>query len=106
MMRGHTLGNSANALYRQLCQAQKAVTKKLAGEAAGTAAWVTDVGNEFGQALMCVLTVSEGDSLLAMCSGIVECDRRAGEALSKVLYVDRDCCSTTGKSKAADVCRV
>lgn len=67
---------------------------------------MTDVGNEFGQALMCVLTVSEGDSLLAMCSGIVECDRRAGEALSKVLYVDRDCCSTTGKSKAADVCRV
>ncbi|KAL0147535.1 hypothetical protein M9458_057163, partial [Cirrhinus mrigala] len=177
MMRGRTLGNSANALYRQLCvrhreqwvcqsaeylsvlgkfmshttdasrlaaqipqmvpvpcpgwllsvyakdvltrlpelkarvtsiygsilkmDSTKKVTKKLAGEAAGTAAWVTDVGNEFGQVLMCVLTASEGDGLLPMCSGIEERYRRAGEAPPKVLYVDRDCCSSTGKGKAA-----
>ncbi|XP_052472153.1 uncharacterized protein LOC128028874 [Carassius gibelio] len=79
----------------------KKVTKKLAGEAAGTAAWVTDVGNEFGQVLMCVLTEAEGDGLLPMCSGLVERYRRAGEAPPQVLYVDRDCCSATGKGKAA-----
>ncbi len=50
---------------------------------------------------MCVLTASEGDGLLPMCSGIVERYRRAGEAPPKVLYVDRDCCSATGKGKAA-----
>ncbi len=55
------------------------------GKAAGTAAWVTDVGNEFGQVLMCVLTASEGDGLLPMCSGIVERYRRAGEAPPNVL---------------------
>ncbi|CAM4535379.1 unnamed protein product [Leuciscus chuanchicus] len=81
----------------------KKVTKKLAGEAAGTAAWVTDVGNEFGQVLMCVLTEAEGDGLLPMCSGLVERYRRAGEAPPEVLYVDRDCCSSTGKGKAAAV---
>ena len=31
------------------------VTKKLAGKAAGTAAWVTNVGNERGQVLMSIL---------------------------------------------------
>ncbi|XP_056328978.1 uncharacterized protein LOC130241304 isoform X1 [Danio aesculapii] len=79
----------------------KKVTKKLAGEAAGTAAWVTDVGNEFGQVLMCVLTEAEGDGLLPMCSGLVERYRRAGEVPPQLLYVDRDCCSATGKGKAA-----
>ncbi|KAL1269402.1 hypothetical protein QQF64_031691 [Cirrhinus molitorella] len=48
----------------------KKVTKKLAGDAAGTAAWVTDVGNEFGQVLMCVLTEGEGKGLLPMCSDL------------------------------------
>ncbi|CAL8311585.1 unnamed protein product [Lota lota] len=39
------------------------MTKKLAGRATRTAAWVTNVGNEHGQVLMCVLTDSEGDGL-------------------------------------------
>ncbi len=50
---------------------------------------------------MCVLTATEGDGLLPMCSGLVERYNRAGEAPPKVLYVDRDCCSATGKGKAA-----
>lgn len=37
------------------------MTKKLAGKAAATAAWVTNVGNEYGQVLMSVLTDTEGD---------------------------------------------
>lgn len=79
----------------------KKITKKLAGEAAGTAAWATDVGNEIGQVLMCVLTEGEGKGLLPMCSGLVDRYRRAGEAPPQVLYVDRDCCSAGGKGKAA-----
>ncbi|XP_052471905.1 uncharacterized protein LOC128028665 [Carassius gibelio] len=79
----------------------KKVTKKLAGHAAGTAAWVTDVGNEIGQVLMCVLTEGEGKGLLPMCSGLVVRYRRAGEAPPQVLYVDRDCCSAGDKGKAA-----
>ncbi|XP_061621265.1 uncharacterized protein LOC133473675 [Phyllopteryx taeniolatus] len=41
----------------------KKMAKKLAGAAAGTAAWVTNVGNEHGQVLMSVLTVAEGEGL-------------------------------------------
>ncbi|GFS23951.1 hypothetical protein ElyMa_001652400, partial [Elysia marginata] len=37
----------------------KRVVKKLVGEAAGTAAWSINVGNEHGQVLMSVLTASE-----------------------------------------------
>ncbi|XP_056324795.1 uncharacterized protein LOC130237794 [Danio aesculapii] len=50
---------------------------------------------------MCVLTEAEGDGLLPMCSGLVERYRRAGEVPPQLLYVDRDCCSATGKGKAA-----
>ncbi|XP_056450023.1 uncharacterized protein LOC130385530 [Gadus chalcogrammus] len=38
----------------------KKVTRKLAGAAAHTAAWATNVGNEHGQVLMSVLTATEG----------------------------------------------
>ena len=34
--------------------------RKLAGAAAGTAAWATTVGNEHGQILTSVLTAAEG----------------------------------------------
>lgn len=37
------------------------MTKKLAGAAADTAAWVTSVGNEHGQVLISVLTEKEGE---------------------------------------------
>ncbi len=77
------------------------MTKKLAGEAAGTAAWVTSVGNEHGQVLMSVLTAAEGDGLLPMAAGIVRRYREAGKAPPKVLYVVRDCCATAGQCKVA-----
>ncbi|XP_049332829.1 uncharacterized protein LOC103032619 isoform X1 [Astyanax mexicanus] len=48
----------------------KKVTKKLAGVAGGTAAWVTNVGNEHGQVLMSVLTACKGTGLLPMVTGI------------------------------------
>ncbi|KAI8493926.1 hypothetical protein Bbelb_282730 [Branchiostoma belcheri] len=46
------------------------VTKKLAGAAAGAAAWVTNVGNEHGQILMSVLTAAEGQGLKPMGEGL------------------------------------
>ncbi|XP_066522256.1 uncharacterized protein [Hoplias malabaricus] len=79
----------------------KKVTKKLAGDAAGTAAWATNVGNEFGQVLMSVLTSHEGDGLLPMAAGLMGRYRDAGVPPPKLMYVDRDCCSRTGRSKVA-----
>ncbi|KAL2080702.1 hypothetical protein ACEWY4_024495 [Coilia grayii] len=75
----------------------KKVTRKLAGAAAGTAAWVTNVGNEHGQVLMSVLTAG----LLPMAAGIVRRYRDAGVEPPQLLYVDRDCCSSFGGSRAA-----
>ena len=46
------------------------VSKKLASAAAGTAAWVTNMGYEFGQVLISVLTASDGKGLHSMASGI------------------------------------
>ncbi|XP_036943164.1 uncharacterized protein LOC119012987 [Acanthopagrus latus] len=74
----------------------KKVTKKLAGAAAGTAAWCTNVGNEYGQVLVSVLTAGEGQALDTMAAGLVKRYREAGEAPPKVIYVDRDCCSQHG----------
>ncbi|XP_029983709.1 uncharacterized protein LOC115414633 [Sphaeramia orbicularis] len=74
----------------------KKVTKKLAGAAAGTAAWCTNVGNEHGQVLVSVLTTSEGQGLDAMAAGLMKCYREGGEAPPKVIYMDRDCCNQHG----------
>ncbi|XP_051928348.1 uncharacterized protein LOC127604952 [Hippocampus zosterae] len=76
----------------------KKLTKKLAGESAGTAAWVTNVGNEYGQVLMSVLTAAEGEGLSAMADGLVRRYGDAGKPTPEVLYIDRDCCSIAGKS--------
>ncbi|KAF1376137.1 hypothetical protein PFLUV_G00227580 [Perca fluviatilis] len=76
----------------------KKITKKLAGGAAGTAAWVTNVGNEYGQVLMSVLTAAEGDGLVDMAAGLMRRYRLARKAPPKVLYVDRDCCVAAGTS--------
>ncbi|XP_056614654.1 uncharacterized protein LOC130429852 [Triplophysa dalaica] len=78
----------------------KKVTKKLAGAAAGTAAWVTNVGNEHGQILMSVLTSHEGQGLLPMTIGLVNRYKSAGVPPPHVLYLDRDCCSAMGTSRA------
>jgi len=66
----------------------------LAGSAAGTAAWATDVGNELGQVLTCVLTASEGAGLADMAAGLVRRYKQASQPAPLLLYVDRDCCSS------------
>ncbi|KAJ8370906.1 hypothetical protein SKAU_G00109340 [Synaphobranchus kaupii] len=58
----------------------KKVTKKLAGFTADTEAWVTNVGNEFGQVLISVLTSAEGEGLLPMAAGLMQRYRIAGVA--------------------------
>ena len=75
------------------------VTKKLAGESAGTAAWATNVGNEHGQILISVLTETEGEGLQAMTQGLVKRYHAAQETPPSLVYVDRDCYSGTGISK-------
>ena len=70
------------------------VTRKLEGKAAGTASWATNVGNEYGQVLMSVLTDSEGDGLGDMAEGLTRRYSTFQVPPPKVLYVDRDCCST------------
>lgn len=73
------------------------MAKKLAGHADKTAAWVTNVGNEYGQVLMSVLTEGEGDSLDLMLQGIIRRYADAGVAPPELLYVDRDCCNTNSR---------
>ena len=73
--------------------------KKLGGRAAGTASWVTNVGNEYGQVLISVLTESEGDGLGEMAAGLMKRYEVAKISSPKVLYVDRDCCSSKLKTK-------
>jgi hypothetical protein len=69
------------------------VVGKLAGAAAGTASWVTNVGNEIGQVLVSVVTCSEGAGLELMAQGLMRRYATAGETPPVALYVDRDCCS-------------
>ncbi|XP_041658916.1 uncharacterized protein LOC121519883 [Cheilinus undulatus] len=75
----------------------KKITKKLAGNISDTATWMTNVSNECGQILNCVLTTAEGAGLDEMCQGIVQRYRDAGEPEPEVIYVDRDCCSERGE---------
>ena len=56
------------------------------------------MGNELGQVLSSVLTDSEGDGLGDMVTGLVERYRKSNVPPPKLLYVDRDCCSTKLKS--------
>ena len=66
--------------------------KNLAGHTAGTSRWATNVGNEMGQILICVLTSAEGELLRPMAQGLVARYRRAGVTPPLLLYTDRDCC--------------
>ena len=70
------------------------VARKLAGQSRGTAAWATNVGNEYGQVLMSVLTAAEGQGLRKMTQGLVKWYQDACVAPPELLYVDRDCCGT------------
>ncbi|KAH3826018.1 hypothetical protein DPMN_127907 [Dreissena polymorpha] len=62
------------------------------GQTRGTATWATNVGNEKGQVLMCVMTCAEGIGLGPMIAGLVDRYDRAGQPPPQVMYVDRDCC--------------
>ncbi|CAB1441186.1 unnamed protein product [Pleuronectes platessa] len=89
--------------FSRLEETKARMTKKLAGHAAGTAACVSNVGNEHGQVLMSVLSESEGDGLWPMAAGLVRRYRAAGKAPPRVLYVDRDCCSIVGRCTTAEM---
>lgn len=82
----------------------KKVVKKLAGKSSGTAAWATNVANEIGQVLVCVLTASEGVGLGPMAEGLVKRYTDTGVSPPKLLYVDRDCCEG-GAMKVKDLFR-
>ena len=69
----------------------KKVTKKLSS---ASAKWTTNVGNEYGQVLMTVLTGSEGYGLGRMLTGIVNRYTDASVPPPILLYVDRDCCGS------------
>ncbi|KAI9525194.1 hypothetical protein NQZ68_009402 [Dissostichus eleginoides] len=77
----------------------KKITKKLAGGIADTATWMTNVSNECGEVLNCVLTTGERAGLEGLCQGIVKRYQDAGEPEPEVIYVDRDCCNETGDSQ-------
>ncbi|MEQ2281716.1 hypothetical protein AMECASPLE_033318 [Ameca splendens] len=79
----------------------KKVIKKLAGADAGTAQWMSSVGNELGQVLICVVTAAEGYGLQDMAKGLQKRYEQAHRSPPEVLYVDRDCCRADGNSGAA-----
>lgn len=74
------------------CDSTKKVVKKLQGTASDTAPWVTNVGNEYGQVFLLVVTAAEGAGLDAMFRGLQDSFRDARVDPPEVLYVDRDCC--------------
>ena len=78
----------------------KKILKKLAGVSRGTATWVTNVGNEYGAILQCVLTSSESnDGLETMAEGLMQRYKDANVPPPVVLYTDNKCCSQEGDSK-------
>ncbi|MEQ2162429.1 hypothetical protein GOODEAATRI_019699, partial [Goodea atripinnis] len=56
----------------------KKVIKKLAGADAGTAQWMSSVGNELGQVLICVVMAAEGYGLQDMAKGLQKRYEQAG----------------------------
>ena len=73
------------------------VCKKLQGSDAHSANMATNVGNERGEILQCVLTTSEGvDSLQALADGLMERYKKHKQPHLLILYTNRDCCSSTG----------
>ncbi|CAB4024822.1 Hypothetical predicted protein [Paramuricea clavata] len=68
------------------------IAKKLAGKTSFTAAWATNVGNEFGHVFASVLTAAEGNGLQQLATGLVDCYEKAGVSPPELVYTDRDCC--------------
>ena len=79
------------------------IAKKLVGAAAGTVFWATNIGNEHGQVLVCVLTAAEDKWLAKMAQGPVHRYKMASQPPPKVMQVVRDCRSKYGDSKVASM---
>ncbi|WAR14621.1 hypothetical protein MAR_004726 [Mya arenaria] len=73
----------------------KKIVGKLAGPVRGTALWASNIGNEYGQVLMSVLTAGEGHGLALMANGIMKRYKDAAVERPEVLFVDRDCCGSS-----------
>lgn len=70
-----------------------------AGRSAKTAMWATNVGNEYGQVIMSVLTTSEGHGMANMITGLCCRYHAASVPAPRLLYVDRDCCGSSCLAK-------
>lgn len=82
----------------------KKIVKKLAGESKGSAAWATNIGNEYGGILQCVITHSEStEALQLMADGIMIRYSKAKVQPPVAIYTDRDCCNINGSSKINDL---
>ena len=57
---------------------------------------MTNIGNEFGQVLNCVLTTGEGAAIDELCQGVVKRYKDAGQPEPQAIYVDNHCCNDTG----------
>ena len=89
----------ATSIYGRVLKidSTKKVCKKLQGEAANSASWATNVGNEQGEIVQSVLTCSEGiPTLQKLADGLVKWYSKAGQPPPVCLYTDRDCCCTGG----------
>ena len=62
------------------------IVKNLAGESSKTAMWATNVGNEYGQVVMSVLTTGEGYGLRLMIHGDIE--RQRYHPLSSYMWTE------------------
>ena len=81
----------------------KKVCQKLQGFDVNSASWATNVGNEKGEIVQCVITASEAsESLQSMANGLMERYANAGIEPPVLLYTDRDCCGNR-KSKFNDL---
>lgn len=69
----------------------KKAIKKLAGESSKTAMLATNVGNEYGQLLMSVLTTGEGFGRGPIIHRLIRRYIEAEVPIPHLLYVGRDC---------------
>lgn len=77
----------------------KKVLKKLGGAARGSAAWVTNVGNELGQIVISVVTEGEDYQYLRRAFvGIITRYAKHDWTPCKLLYADRWCCRKDGST--------
>lgn len=80
------------------------VLKKLSGDANNSATWVTNMGNEYGAILQCVVTSSESnEGLGVMAEGIRKRYSDANVQPPFVLYTDNKCCSIDGYLKYCEL---